>query len=157
MNNILIALFFLYLSSIQTFKTMHLANSIYCLTNKAKQCNIYSTIYYNHNTNNNNNNNNNNNSKNNNNKNKKNNSGCDHRPFIKNVTYEEECKYNFSKNLHMLHLLNTLRDNNTPIYYKLFLIDNYRLIPTLTNDNTKIETGYNLLSGGLLDKWNFDF
>ena len=149
MNNMFLTFLFFNLSTMQSFKT------IYFFSKNTEHRNLYCNTHYNVNDTNNNQNNKNNNQ--NNKQNKKKNIGCDHRPFIKNVTQEQEIKYNFAKNLCMLQLLKTLQNNDVPIYYKLFLIDKYYVVPTAANDNTKLESGYNLLSGGLLDNWEFEF
>jgi hypothetical protein len=143
MNNMLFTFLFLNvnLSLIHSFKTT------FFFTKPTKKRNIYCNTYYNNNDTNNNQNNKNG---------KKMKGGFDERPFIKNVTQEQEDKYNFAKNLCMLQLLNALQNNDVPIYYKLFLIEKYHLVPNVV-DNNAFESGYNILSGGLLENWDFEF
>jgi hypothetical protein len=92
-------------------------------------------------------------------------SGCDERYEYLNQTNMEdkidmiEFKYNFSKNLLHLHLLNTLINPTISIYYKVLIIDNFNIFANfshnmVTNKDTII--GANILAGGLFNDWDFE-
>jgi len=98
-------------------------------------------------------------------------SGCDERydylnqqnitSNINNInnTNIDEFKYKFSKKLLCLHLLNMIRNPTISIYYKALLIDRYNIFDDfshnmITNKDTII--GYNIMSGGLLNDWDFE-
>jgi len=95
-------------------------------------------------------------------------SGCDERYEYLNQTNEinqinisniDEYKYNFSKKLLYLHLLNMLRNPTISIYYKALIIDNFNVFYNfshnmITNKDTII--GCNIMAGGLLNDWDFE-
>jgi hypothetical protein len=89
-------------------------------------------------------------------------SGCDERYDYQNETdikHMDEFKYNFSKKLLFLHLINTLNNPTISIYFKALLIDNYNIFDDFSHNmitNKDSIHGSDIIAGGLFNQWDFD-
>ena len=78
---------------------------------------------------------------------------------IANVTNIDEYKHNFAKKLLYIHLLNMIKNPTISLYYKALLIDRYNIFDDFSHNmitNKDTIHGNNIMSGGLLDDWDFE-
>ena len=78
---------------------------------------------------------------------------------ITNITNIDEYKHNFAKKLLYLHLLKTIQNPTISLYYKALLIDRYNIFDDFSHNmitNKDIIHSNNIMSGGLLDDWDFE-